>query len=144
MSTSNELRWTRGCGGGQRGGACGVVITNFWSIVLDDHWSKKIYRPKMIAWWLVLYSFQMILFYVDIAVIWDICWSRHYWGNWSEEKARRLEGLGRKTSPFFLTVLFCRLVATRKDENVIVHSNQIFFNLDNDDPFSPFDCTITS
>ena len=21
-----------------------------WSIVLDDHWSKKIYRPKMIVW----------------------------------------------------------------------------------------------
>ena len=83
-----------------------MAITNFWSNVLDDHWSKNIYRPKIIAWWLVLYSSQMILFSVDIAVIWDICWSRHYWGNWSEEKARRLEGLGRKTSPFFLTVLF--------------------------------------
>ena len=22
---------------------------NFWSFVLDDHWSKKIYRPKMIV-----------------------------------------------------------------------------------------------
>ena len=26
-----------------------INITNFWSIVLDDHWSKKIYRPKMIV-----------------------------------------------------------------------------------------------
>ena len=26
-----------------------VVITNFWSIVLDDHWSKKIYRSQMIV-----------------------------------------------------------------------------------------------
>ena len=24
-----------------------VVITNFWSLVLDDHWSKKIYRSQM-------------------------------------------------------------------------------------------------
>ena len=24
-------------------------ITNFWSIFLDDHWSKKIYRSKMIV-----------------------------------------------------------------------------------------------
>ena len=23
-----------------------VIRTNFWSIVLDDHWSKTIYRPK--------------------------------------------------------------------------------------------------
>ena len=38
----------------------GVVITNFWSIALDDHWSKKIYRPKMIVD--VLCSSQMILF----------------------------------------------------------------------------------
>ena len=29
------------------GGARWVVITNFWSIVLDDHRSKKIYRPKI-------------------------------------------------------------------------------------------------
>ena len=46
--------------GGARG--VGVVITNFWSIVEDDHWSKKIYRTKMIVWWPVLYSSQMILF----------------------------------------------------------------------------------
>ena len=39
-----------------------MVITNFWSIVLDDHWSKKIYRPKMIVWSPVLYSSQLILF----------------------------------------------------------------------------------
>ena len=32
------------------GGIGGVDITNFWSIVLDDHWSKTIYRPKMIVW----------------------------------------------------------------------------------------------
>ena len=46
-----------------RQGAKGVVITNFWSIVLDDHWSKKIYRSKMIVWWPVLYSSPMILFF---------------------------------------------------------------------------------
>jgi hypothetical protein len=34
---------------------------NFWSIVLDNIWSKKIYRPKMIVWWQLLYSPQMIL-----------------------------------------------------------------------------------
>ena len=26
-----------------------MTITNFWSIFLDDHWSKKIYRPEMIV-----------------------------------------------------------------------------------------------
>ena len=26
-----------------------MTITNFWSIFLDDHWSKKIYRRKMIV-----------------------------------------------------------------------------------------------
>ena len=31
-------------------GKGGYVISNFWSIVLDDHWSKKIYRPKMTVW----------------------------------------------------------------------------------------------
>ena len=44
------------------GGMGGLVILNFWSIVLDDHWSKKIYKPMMIVWWPVLYSSQMILF----------------------------------------------------------------------------------
>ena len=28
----------------------GGGITNFWSIVLNDHWSKIIYRPQMIVW----------------------------------------------------------------------------------------------
>ena len=36
--------------------------TNFWSIVSDDHRSKKIYRHEMIIWSPVLYSSQMILF----------------------------------------------------------------------------------
>ena len=27
----------------------GVFIRSFWSIVLDDHWSKKIFRPLTIA-----------------------------------------------------------------------------------------------
>ena len=27
----------------------------------SDHWSKQIYRPKMIVWWPMLYSSQMIL-----------------------------------------------------------------------------------
>ena len=44
-----------------RVGGC-VIITNVWSIFLDDHWSKKIYRPKLMVWWPVLYSSQMILF----------------------------------------------------------------------------------
>ena len=26
-----------------------LKLTNFWGIVLDDHWSKKIYSPKMIV-----------------------------------------------------------------------------------------------
>ena len=26
-----------------------MTITNFWSIFLDDHWSKMIYRPKVIV-----------------------------------------------------------------------------------------------
>ena len=26
-----------------------MTITNFWPIFLDDHWSKNIYRPKMIV-----------------------------------------------------------------------------------------------
>ena len=38
----------------------GSVI--FWSIVLDDLWSKKICKPKMIVWSPVLYSSEMILF----------------------------------------------------------------------------------
>ena len=45
--------------------------TNFLSIVLDDHWSKKIYRPKMIVWscanihpymlYYLLFSSQMLV-----------------------------------------------------------------------------------
>ena len=31
------------------------VIKIFWSIVLDDLWSKKIWKPKMIVWSPVLY-----------------------------------------------------------------------------------------
>ena len=27
-----------------------ISITTFWSFVLDDHWSKTIYTPKMIVW----------------------------------------------------------------------------------------------
>ena len=30
-------------------GGCEVGHQNFWSIVLDDHWSKKICRPNMIV-----------------------------------------------------------------------------------------------
>ena len=43
------------------------VITNFWSIVLDDYWSKKTYRPKTIVWWPMQYSSQIILFYTPSA-----------------------------------------------------------------------------
>ena len=32
----------------------GVGHHNFWSIVLDDQWSKRICRPKMIVWSLIL------------------------------------------------------------------------------------------
>ena len=35
--------------------------SSWLTIVQDDHWSKKIYRPMMIVWWQVLYSSQMIL-----------------------------------------------------------------------------------
>ena len=50
LNCRKRQKKTRG-GGGQGG----MVITNFWSFVLDDHWSKKIYRPQMIVdvwfWW---------------------------------------------------------------------------------------------
>ena len=36
-------------GGGQREGSSPGVITNFWSIVLDDKSSKNIYRTQMIV-----------------------------------------------------------------------------------------------
>ena len=42
-----------------------VVITNFWSIVLNDHWSKTIYRPNMIVRSGVLSHPSMILFFED-------------------------------------------------------------------------------
>ena len=40
----------------------GVGHHNFWSIGLDDLWSRKICRPKMNVWSQALYSSQMILF----------------------------------------------------------------------------------
>ena len=43
-------------------GAKGVGHHNFWSIVLDDHWSKKIYKPKMIVWSGAIIHPSMILF----------------------------------------------------------------------------------
>ena len=43
-----SLQWQRGEGTAGQGG--GEGHHNFGSIVLDDHWSKKIYRPKMIVW----------------------------------------------------------------------------------------------
>ena len=45
--TSNDWLTDRLTDWGGRGGR--VVIMNFWSIVLDDHCSKKIYKPKMIV-----------------------------------------------------------------------------------------------
>ena len=42
-----------------------VIRTNFWSIVLDDHWSKTIYRPNMIVRSGVLSHPSMILFVED-------------------------------------------------------------------------------
>ena len=41
-------------------------IYSKWSMIID-HWPKKIYRPKMIVWWPVLYSSQMILFCIAVA-----------------------------------------------------------------------------
>ena len=49
-STSNLL-WTKG------GKGVGVGHHNFWSIVLDDLWSKKICKPRMIVSSPVLHSF---------------------------------------------------------------------------------------
>ena len=37
--TSNDLEWPQMTSNDLK-----------WPIVLDDHWSKKIYRPKMIVW----------------------------------------------------------------------------------------------
>ena len=45
---SHPIQWTK-MHGEKGGGQGGVVITNFRSIVLDDHCSKKIYKPKMIV-----------------------------------------------------------------------------------------------
>ena len=33
-----------------------------WSIVVDDHWSKKIYRPKMIVWFDATFILRWSLF----------------------------------------------------------------------------------
>ena len=42
------MNWDEWEGGEEAvgGGAGWVVITKFWSIVLDDHWSKNIYRQR--------------------------------------------------------------------------------------------------
>ena len=40
----------------------GVDITNFWSIFLDDHCSKTIYRPQIIVWSGAIIHLLMILF----------------------------------------------------------------------------------
>ena len=42
-----------------------MIRTNFWSIVLDDHWSKTIYRPNMIVRSGVISHPSMILFFED-------------------------------------------------------------------------------
>ena len=43
--TKQASDWSKSAFNG-KGGVVGHQ--NFWSIVLDDHWSKKIYRPKTI------------------------------------------------------------------------------------------------
>ena len=46
-----------------RGWGWGWVIKNFGSIVQDEHYSKKINRPKMIDWYGAIIHPQMILFF---------------------------------------------------------------------------------
>ena len=46
---------------------------NFWSIVLDDHDLKRIFRPKMIDWSVVIIHSSMILFSEVFNEIWEFC-----------------------------------------------------------------------
>ena len=41
-----------------------IYITNFWSIVVDDHWSRTIYWPEIIVWSDAIIHHEMILFIV--------------------------------------------------------------------------------
>ena len=51
-----------GGGGSRHGEGVGVGNHTFQSVVLDDLWYKKICRPKMAVWSLMLHSSFMILF----------------------------------------------------------------------------------
>ena len=59
-----------------------MVIMNFWSIVLDDHWSKKIYRPQMI---------------VDVRVYTHLKWSCWWRCDGTESEGPDREGKGQAT-----------------------------------------------
>ena len=75
--------------------ARGVVITNFWSIVLDDHWSKKIYIPQII---------------VDVR-----CYIHLSWSCYMQSKDKMKDKLREAVKYYHLTSLVsdCRLVETR-------------------------------
>ena len=67
-----------------------IIDHEFWSIVLDDHWSKTIYRPEMIVWssaiihpssfW-ILSAYIMITFWLHSDYFWLTDWLAR--GGWS-------------------------------------------------------------
>ena len=73
----------------------GMVITNFWSIVLDDHWSKKIYRPQII---------------VDVR-----CYIHLSWSCYMQSEDKMKDKLRETVKYYHLTSLVsdCSLVETR-------------------------------
>ena len=74
--------------GARRGKEVGVTHHNFWSIVLNDLWSKKICRPKMIVCSLVLLSSQMILLTL-------------FWCQWLQMSLNFEVSFLRKIDPFW-------------------------------------------
>ena len=53
-----------------------LYITNLWSIALDDHWSKTIWRPKLIVWSGAIIHPYMIL--LGLIYLLFQAWYLHY------------------------------------------------------------------
>ena len=64
------------------------VIKIFWSIELNDLWSKKIFRPKMIAW----SGATSILRWSCLQ--WSYCWSFHIYLSFIRQRLQDLECSG--------------------------------------------------